>query len=219
MKDEAFIKAPFVRRAVNNFTLHEEKLIEAAEQPLWLPVSDEILWETRAKLRQNRKVLIQGVGIALAVMVAGFLLGAKKYAIAVGITAIVFAIAAVIFHLRSKIDETAVMAELPIDRIESGTRGNYAVCYLPDGRYELRVTGDTSYANTLVIVKYKKMTTWQAMFIRHADDKPLPSTLGIEDEETPADEPLPDEADAGAEESDEEFEDAESENDDETESD
>ncbi len=184
MKD-AIIKAPFVRRTTSHFTLGEEKLIEAAEEPLWQPISEELLMETRARIEQNRKVLIQGVVLALFVMGGALLLGAKQYAFAIGITAAVFAVAAVITHLRTKIDESAVMLELPLEKIVSSITGSYAVCYLPDGRYEFRVTGDNSYANTLMVVKYKHMTTWQAVFIRRADDVPLPSTLGLDSDDLP----------------------------------
>ena len=188
MKD-AILHAPFVRRITKNLTAEEERLIAAAEMPLREPVSDELLWETRSKFEQNRKVLIQGVAIAIGVAAAGLLLGAPKYSLAVGITAAVFAVAAVIVHRCAKIDETATMMSLPLHHIDSGLTGSYAVCYLPDGKYELRVTGDNSYANTIIVIQYRHMTTWQAVFIRQGD-LPLPSTLDLEPdepEEVPAD--------------------------------
>lgn len=181
--NDAILHAPFVRRITKNLTAEEERLIAAAEMPLREPVSDELLWETRAKFEQNRKVLIQGVAIAFGVAGAGLLLGATKYSIAVIVTAVIFAVAAVIVHLCTKIDETATMMSIPLDHIDSSLTGSFAVCYLPDGKYELRVTGDNSYANTIVVIQYKRLTTWQAVFVRKGDAL-MPSTLDIEPEDS-----------------------------------
>ena len=195
--NDAILHAPFVRRVTKNLTAEEERLIAAAEMPEIRQISDELLIETRTKLQQNSKVMFQGVGIALVVMVVGLLLGATKYSAAVGITAIVFAIAAVIMHLRAKIDQTATMMELPLHHMESSMLGSYAVCYLPDGKYGLRVSGDNSYANTVIVTQYKHMTTWQAVFIRKGDAV-LPSTLNLDQDTDTAAETAPfAEADAG----------------------
>jgi hypothetical protein len=56
--------------------------------------------------------------------------------------------------------------------------GSYPVCYLPDGKYELRLSGASSFANSLLIVQYNRMTTWQA--VHHNDDVPVPSTMGLD---------------------------------------
>ncbi len=174
----AILHAPFVRRVTKNLTSDEEAMIAAAEMPEKKPVPDDLLWETRDRLLQNRKVLVQGVCIAVCVMLAGLLLGAYKYSIAVGITAAVCGIAAIILNSRCKIDESATMMQIPIHHIDSSMTGSYAVCYLPDGKYELRLSGDNSFANSLLIVQYNRMTTWQA--VHHNDDVPVPSTMGLD---------------------------------------
>lgn len=174
----AILHAPFVRRVTKNLTSDEEAMIAAAEMPEKEPVPDDLLWETRDRLLQNRKVLVQGVCIAVCVMLAGLLLGAYKYSIAVGITAAVCGIAAIILNSRCKIDESATMMQIPIHHIDSSMTGSYAVCYLPDGKYELRLSGDNSFANSLLIVQYNRMTTWQA--VHHNDDVPVPSTMGLD---------------------------------------
>lgn len=174
----AILHAPFVRRVTKNLTSDEEAMIAAAEMPEKKPVPDDLLWETRDRLLQNRKVLVQGVCIAVCVMLAGLLLGAYKYSIAVGITAAVCGIAAIILNSRCKIDESATMMQIPIHHIDSSMTGSYAVCYLPDGKYELRLSGDSSFANSLLIVQYNRMTTWQA--VHHNDDVPVPSTMGLD---------------------------------------
>lgn len=174
----AILHAPFVRRVTKNLTSDEEAMIAAAEMPEKKPVPDDLLWETRDRLLQNRKVLVQGVCIAVCVMLAGLLLGAYKYSIAVGITAAVCGIAAIILNSRCKIDESATMMQIPIHHIDSSMTGSYAVCYLPDGKYELWLSGDSSFANSLLIVQYNRMTTWQA--VHHNDDVPVPSTMGLD---------------------------------------
>ena len=174
----AILHAPFVRRVTKNLTSDEEAMIAAAEMPEKKPVPDDLLWETRDRLLQNRKVLVQGVCIAVCVMLAGLLLGAYKYSIAVGITAAVCGIAAIILNSRCKIDESATMMQIPIHHIDSSMTGSYAVCYLPAGKYELRLSGDSSFANSLLIVQYNRMTTWQA--VHHNDDVPVPSTMGLD---------------------------------------
>lgn len=179
MKD-AILHAPFVRRVTKNLTSDEESMIAAAEMPERKPVPDDLLWETRDRFLQNRKVLIEGVCIAVVVMLAGLLLGAYKYSIAVGITAAVCGIAAIVLSIRSKIDDSATMMQIPIHHIDSGLTGSYAVCYLPDGKYELRLSGDSSFANALIIVQYNRMTTWQA--VHHNDDVPAPSTMGLDED-------------------------------------
>ena len=77
---------------------------------------------------------------AVCVMLAGLLLGAYKYSIAVGITAAVCGIAAIILNSRCKIDESATMMQIPIHHIDSSMTGSYAVCYLPDGKYRIPVS-------------------------------------------------------------------------------
>ena len=185
MKD-AIIHAPFVHRTTKNLTPDDTSLIEAAEMPLKEPVSDALLWDTRSQILQNRKVLIQGVCIALVVMIAGILLGAYKYAFAIGVTAVVCAVAAIILHRNSKIDESATMMRIPIHHTTNNLIGNYAVCYLPDGKYEFRLSGDSSFANSLIVVQYKRMTTWQA--VNHVEEA-APSTLGLDDEPEEPEEP------------------------------
>ena len=184
MKD-AILHAPFVRRVTKNLTSDEEAMIRSAAMPEKKPVSDDLLWETRDRLLQNRKVLVQGICIAFTVMIIGFLAGAVKYSIAVGLTAVIFSVGALILNARSKIDETATMMQIPIHHVDSGLTGSYAVCYLPDGRYELRLSGDSSFANTLLVVQYHRITTWEAVHLN--EDNSVPSTLDLDYE--PAEDP------------------------------
>lgn len=193
--NDALIRAPFVRKITKNLTEDESALIAAAEMPLKEPISDELLWDTRGRVTQNQKVLIQGIGIALVVLVAGLLLGAFKYAIAVGLTAAVCAVALIITHSHTKIDESATMMRIPIHHISNNLIGNYAVCYLPDGKYELRLSGDSSFANALDVVQYKKMTTWQA--VNHVENTAALNTLELA--ENPEESAIDDTAESPAE--------------------
>lgn len=181
MKD-AILHAPLIHKIKKGLTPDEEALIAAAEMPVKEPISDSLLWETRDAIRNNRKVLIQGVCITLAAMGVGLLLGAFKYSIALGLTALIFGIAAIILNRQSRIDESATMMRVPIHHTNSNLIGNYAVCYLPDGKYELRLSGEKDFANTLLIVQYRKMTTWQAVFHdKNSDHAAVPSTLDLPD--------------------------------------
>lgn len=190
MKNNAILHAPLIHKIKKNLTPDEEALIAAAEMPVKEPISDSLLWETRDAIRNNRKVLIQGVCITLAAMGVGLLLGAFKYSIALGLTAVVFGIAAIVLHRHSKIDETATMMRVPIHHTNNNLIGNYAVCYLPDGKYELRLSGDKEFANSLLIVQYRKMTSWQAVFHdENAENAAPPSTLDLPDNTEDADEP------------------------------
>ncbi len=181
MKD-AILHAPMIHRYTKNLTPDEEAMIASAEMPLKLPISDELLWETKDKILNNRKVLIQGVCIALAAMVVGLLLGAVKYGIALGLTAAVFGAAALIMHRNAKIDESATMMYISVHHTNNNFSGNYAVCYLPDGKYEFYLSNDKSYINTLLVVQFNRYTTWQAMF-RTSDENEMPvSTLGLTDD-------------------------------------
>ena len=179
MKD-AILHAPMIHRITKNLTTDEESMIAAAEMPVKQPITDALLWETRENILHNRKVLIQGVCIAVVAMGVGLLLGAFKYSLALGLTAAVFGAAAIILHRRSKIDTSATMMRIPVHHTHNGLTGNYAVCYLPDGKYELRLNHEKSYINTLLIVQYNRMTMWQAMFCTPDDD--TPSTLDLPDD-------------------------------------
>ncbi len=129
------LKAPFVRRITKKLSDDEREMIDSAEMPELKEVTPEQLAKARGSNNQNVKVMLQGILIFGAMTIPAFLMKKYKFGAALLLTLVVFLIAAFIMHLRSNIDETAVVTEIPVHHTERRLTGGKAVCYLPDGKY------------------------------------------------------------------------------------
>ena len=100
-------------------------------------VTPDLLAKVRGGNNQNVKVMLEGILIFGVLLIPTFLMKQYRFGIALILTLVFFLIAAFIMHLRSNIDETAVVTELPVHHLEHRLTGQKAVCYLPDGKYLL----------------------------------------------------------------------------------
>ena len=135
---KALVNAPFVRRMTKHLTEEDEAGIAAAVIPTMEPAEPELIAAIRGNEYDQRKVLIQGLPIAAAGMIPGFIAHSLTYCLAVGITIIVLLVVLFFVNRRCRIGDDAEKMVIPIDHIEGSSSKDYAVFYLPDGKYRMR---------------------------------------------------------------------------------
>lgn len=135
---KALVNAPFVRRMTRHLTEEDTAKIAAAEIPPLEPAEPELIAAIRGKEYEERKVLIQGIPVAFAGLIIGILAHSLTYCLAVGITIIVLLVVLFLVNRRCNIGDDAEKMVIPIDHIEGGSSRDYAVFYLPDGKYRMR---------------------------------------------------------------------------------
>ena len=135
---KALVNAPFVRRMTKHLTIDDEKAISAAEIPPMEPAEPELIAAVRGNEYDQRKVLLQGLPIAAVGMIPGFIAHSVTYCLAVGITIITLLVVLFFVNRRCQIGDIAEKMVIPIDHIEGSSTKDYAVFYLPDGKYKMR---------------------------------------------------------------------------------
>ena len=135
---KALLNAPFVRRITRHLTEEDEAAIAAAEIPPLEPAEPELIAAIRGMQYEERKVLIQGIPIAFIGMIPGFIANSVTYCLAVGITLVVLLIVLFVVNSRCRIGDDAEKMIIPVHHIEGSSSKDYAVFYLPDGKYRLR---------------------------------------------------------------------------------
>ncbi len=132
---KAMLKAPFARRISKKLNDEDRALVDAAQLPELKEITPELLAKVRGDNNQNVKVMLQGILIFAVMSVPAFVMKKYRVGIALILTLVFFLAAAFIMHLRSNIDETASVSEIPVHHTENRLTGQKAVCYLPDGKY------------------------------------------------------------------------------------
>ena len=176
----------------------ERELVAKAEYPNWYPVTETVLRQVREQKRFMSEDMMRLLG-TLGIFALASLLPGKRSEPNLGLSALFLLIGAIVYIantlLRNKwqsVDQSAVMAKVPIDHMFDtvhyyGRRRwrwyfnfdtslferttSYVVFYQPDGRYVLRAGAGSGNANTLIIVQYNGMLTWiPAHEMRQEDD-------------------------------------------------
>ncbi len=150
---KAMLKAPFTRRITKKLSDEDRALVDAAHMPELKEVTPDLLAKVRGDNNQNVKVMLEGILLFGIMAVPAFLMKQYRIGIALILTLVVFLIAAFIMHLRSNIDETAVVTELPVHHLERRLTGQKAVVYLPDGKYLLPYRRNLPEPETATVVR------------------------------------------------------------------
>lgn len=135
---KALLNAPFVRRITKHLTNEDEEAIAAAVIPASEPAEPELIAAFRGQQTAERTVMLQALPIAAAALIPGFVTHSVNYCLAVGITILVLLIMLFVVHKRCQISEDAEKMILPVHHIEGSGSRDYAICYLPDGKYRIR---------------------------------------------------------------------------------
>lgn len=159
--NQKLVHGLFVRRESRHLSDEDREAIGSAVLPDLMPIPAEILEQTHAAARANRKVLFQAVLIFAAVLVLGILSKGYTFCLAIGSAILVMLIGAFILHLRAQIDETAVMMQIPVHHTEDSPTGGRAVCYLPDGKYLFRYDRNQPLPEIVCYIEFGKFTYCQ----------------------------------------------------------
>lgn len=155
---KALLKAPFVRRSVRGLTEEDEREIAASLIPEADPAEPELIAAVRGDVLADRKVMLQALPIAAAAMIPGFVVHSAAYCIAVGMSVFGLLIALFIVNVRCQIGEDAVKMNIPVHHTESGMLREYAVCYLPDGKYRIPCERNHPNPATLTVLRSNGQT-------------------------------------------------------------
>ena len=152
------LKAPFVRRMTTHLSKDDEEAIAAAVIPAPEPAEPELIAAFRGQQLAERKVIMQAVPIAAAAMIPGFAAHSVNYVLAVGSAVIVLLIMLFVVNSRCHIEEGAEKMTLPVHHTEEGSSRDYAVVYLPDGKYRIRCELNQPKPVSLTVLKSEGRT-------------------------------------------------------------
>jgi hypothetical protein len=148
---EPIIKALFVRR-LTNLSEDEQKLVSEAEMPALEEITPELMDDIKIAARNNIKIILQASGIFAAACVFGLLMKSYAFSFSLGVTVGAALIGAWIVHLRSAVDDTAAVMQIPVHHVDETRSGAHAVCYLPDGKYLFRVPKNEADPESVTVI-------------------------------------------------------------------
>ena len=154
----ALIRGLLIRRKTKQLSFDDEDAIKSAELPALQTITDDLLLITKNATRRNLITVLQSLGIFTVITIGAFVLKAYAYGIAVSTTIPILLVAAFIMHLRGHIDETAVFMEIPVSRVETGMLKNFAVCFLPDGKYRIIFDRNQPDPGAVDVIQFGKFT-------------------------------------------------------------
>ena len=158
---KSILKTPLAKKITANLTTDDEALIAAAEYPEEAPAAPELVAKKRGEFRGNRIVLLEGFGIFTVLLIIGIVMKNFALCFAFGSTLVLVLLAIIALHLRPLPDETATMITIPVHHIESGTFGEAAICYLPDGKYRVLCNKKVPNPVSVTVFRYGRHTNIQ----------------------------------------------------------